>query len=410
MVYWDYYEANSDCPPAFFGQDFIEESRAALRDVGCTPDQIRRLTTSGFVAIGDQAILIDRFYGGYLSSTDGRTRFPLSYDTIEAIIAEATDDRGGFPLFVASSPEDVRSIVSEIESESHQSLVFRGQVNHYDLVRGVRNPAFHHPMLGETSLIPSVWRSLLERHPICLGDFVGWHLFEWSKVLYSSFDIDAVDAAIEASGENPGLMSIDDMADHPDPVVSEFGQFRRALNLDYNFNLATALHTLLQHYGLLSPVLDVSRDIETAMFFATHRYDRSNNLAAYTPVGSNQGASIIYVLRFNRREMEPDARDFVLEKLSPLRPERQSCVVVRSSPFAVNLPADFLVGAIRLTGDGPWKLPIDQRHLFPDDGQDQFLKALKVHPIALHHLTDFYPAKLQATKVKKSNPRRRRKN
>ena len=237
--------------------------------------------------------------------------------------------------------------------------------------------------------MPSVWRTVLKKYPMCLEDFQAWGISEWSLFSDGYFDIAAVDNAIEASGNYPGLMTFGDMTEHPDSIVREFGEFRQALGMDYCFGLATALSTLLQHYGVDSPVLDVSNDIDTALFFATHNYSRNQDGSTYNPVGSNEGKSIIYVFQFNQQEMEPIKRDFVIDKLSPVRPERQACVVIQSSPFAVNLPNEFLVGAIRLEGSGPWESDRDMLHLFPDDSEDFFLRTLKTMRVASRHVTDF---------------------
>ncbi|EOU9620561.1 FRG domain-containing protein [Klebsiella aerogenes] len=59
------------------------------------------------------------------------------------------------------------------------------------------------------------------------------------------------------------------MEDSDDPLVSLFGRVRLDLSMGYNYNLADLLNTLLQHYGLFSPYLDLSSDLRVAMFFAS---------------------------------------------------------------------------------------------------------------------------------------------
>ena len=61
--YWDYYVDGAECAPAPSEPDYIEESRLRLREIGCSPDQIQRLTESGFLAMKDFNILIDRHHG-----------------------------------------------------------------------------------------------------------------------------------------------------------------------------------------------------------------------------------------------------------------------------------------------------------------------------------------------------------
>jgi hypothetical protein len=389
--YWNYYSADFGSPPTLLGQDFIGESRTRLLALGCSPEQVESLTASGYVALKDWDVLIDRFHGGRLASVDGTTRFRLDLASVRDILCGAAPEERDFPVFEAESCDQLRAILQKFKADSGTRLVFRGQNCHHRLKRALPNPWLRHADLGETSLMPSVWRTVLERHPQCLGDFVPWGLFDWSHVLYTQFDIPAIDAAIEASGMYPGMMNPTAMIDHPDPLVSRFGAFRQALMLDLNFGLATALSTVLQHYGLLSPVLDVTDDIDTAIFFAVHRFERLADRCCYIPVGSNGGESIVYALRYDSREMEPIKEDVVIDAIPPLRPRRQSCVVVTSSPFAVNLPADYIVGAVRLRGPGPWTLPLRAEDLFPGDQEDLFLAALKTHPYALSHLTDFLP-------------------
>ena len=71
-----------------------------------------------------------------------------------------------------------------------------------------------------------------------------------------------------------------------------------------DFNLATPLQTLLQHYGLLSPVLDLTSDLDVALFFATHSYHPGSDgeLCGYTHVGTNERHSVLYVISETNRK------------------------------------------------------------------------------------------------------------
>ena len=133
----------------------------------------------------------------------------------------------------------------------------------------------------------------------------------------------------------------------------------------------------------------LTTDIDVAIFFATHHLSIEDSLARYSYVGSNGDESTIYVIWNDPREMEELPRDVVLQKQAALRPERQSCVVVRSGPHALNLATEFLLAVIKLEGPGPWHCGQTVGWLFPQSDEDMFLRALKSHKCAATHLTDF---------------------
>jgi len=86
-----------------------------------------------------------------------------------------------------------------------------------------------------------------------------------------------------------------------------------------------------------------------------------------------------------------ESKERIIQKLPPLRPRRQKCVVSASGAYAVNLPADFLTGVILLGFDSPDKgSSATTEKLFPNDIDDLFLRALKTSPYAQEHLTDFF--------------------
>jgi hypothetical protein len=390
MDYWNYYEElphTCSSTGSLFGN--LDESRQALSALGYTSSEVDRLCSSGYLALPKYNTLIDRYYGGLLNSWNLTSRFELGRASVDEILTKRSLRQRSVPTYSAHSTAEVRQIVCGLTAPARRRLVFRGQISHYRTSRELTNPWYTSEGIGETSLLPSLCRNVLSTCQTCVPEFHRWSLLEWSSLLYRPFDIAAIDAAIVASGQHPALMTTSDLADHPNPIVSEFGNFRRTLVVGFDFNLATALNTLLQHYGLLSPVLDVTINLDVAMFFATHRLSRERDRARYSYVGSNGNASTIYVMWNDPREMEELPRDIVLQKQPALRPERQDCVVVRSGPHAMNLPAEFLLAVIKLEGEGPWDCERGVASLFPQSDEDMFLRALKSHKDAAKHLTDF---------------------
>lgn len=386
--YWNYYQDDFswDDSHELLRPD-LTQSRSKLIEAGLSVDEAHRYVSSGFVYQERSDTFIDRYYGGALLSTDMRTRFPFSHLPFR-------DPRPQSRVRVcrARSWRDVRRAIEEFAVHSRGRLLFRGQTENYKVCREVSNPHFLIDGLGEISLIPSLWRRMLRRRMDSFVSFQNLKLAEWSLILYSAFDLKDIEYRQKALYERGEfVLTMSDMEDCSDPVLQEYGSYRLDLAMGLDFNLANLLATLLQHYGLDTCVLDMTSSLDVAIFFATHRLTRVENVCTYEHVGTNSRKAVLYVLRENHREMQAYEQDErVIKKLPPLRPMRQDCVISKSAPYALNLPADFLIGVIFLDFDSPSnESKLAPRYLFPCDDEDSFLKALKTSSYAREHLTDF---------------------
>ncbi|WP_410754088.1 FRG domain-containing protein [Citrobacter youngae] len=374
--YWNYYSNDFDWPNNFYPPN-LEKTRQIYSDLGIQTAEAEALISSGYVNMGGD-IIIDRYYGGPLASSDLATRIHKNHFTEWYQIAKSGKAfcKDIF-LNTAKSYDELTRQVNKIQESLGQKLLFRGQIMHYEITRPIRNPYFLIEGLGETSFIPSIWRNLLQNHPRSFHHFNGIDLYEWSKIIYSQFDIEEVDRRInELIKRGEWIYSAQDMEDSDDPLVSLFGRVRLDLSMGHNYNLADLLSTLLQHYGLFSPYLDLSSDLRVAMFFASHRFVPNAGNDHYQFVGSNGSKSILYLFKHKQNEMAVYAHDRVLHGLQPLRPERQSCVICRSGPYALNLAGLYLVGAIRIDFELPESERLSSHVLFPDEHEDNFLAAL----------------------------------
>lgn len=355
-------------------------------EAGFSDSEACKLVASGFDVLFDR-IVIDRYYGGPISVSDLRTRFPL-----EQFRAKLGSQPNRLLVHTVTSITELFALVEKLRGEFRHRLLFRGQTAHYQISRSVHNPTFVNAAIGETSLLPSVWRRVLSQRPNVLHQFRDLSMFEWSAIIYHLFSMQTLYEQESAAGFQYGISDLDDIPDNPAlQPIRDFHMHRQAFLNEYGMGDSAAFLTLLQHYGLYSPVLDLSTDLEVALFFATQKFVRHGATCNYTFNGTNRRQAIIYVLHQDHRETLQYEHTKMLKKLDPQRPKRQSCVVMPTNEYAMNLAGDFLVAAIRLDFDmtAPGRFTVS--NLFPSDEDDLMLAALKsqTHGLMRADLTDF---------------------
>lgn len=372
-THWDYYQETFSWGCSETYAQFLDECRNAFADGGFSYSEAATLVDSGFIVVAGN--VIDRFYGGLLYSIDSRSRVPLKSFGKECALLKRE-----VRVHHASNVDDLRRCVDEWQKGSGRQLLFRGQTASFRTQRPYQNPAYIIGPYGEVSLLPSLWRKAQTVRPLPRQHFRNLHDYEWGRVLKSSFDMADVEARLaKARSDGNWIVSAQDLEDLDDPVLSKLGTLQLDLQYGANSYLATGLSTLLQHYGLLSPVLDLTSDLDVALFFATHRYTSSANGGSgsgYDAVGTNARKSVIYVIRENATEMRAHEHHRILADLAPLRPIRQSCSVCQTGPDAMNLAGEFLVGIVALDFDEPPIAKYDTQTLFPGPNEDKFLSAL----------------------------------
>jgi hypothetical protein len=370
--YWDYYRADYEWQDQGMFPIDMKASEEAFSKAGFSDAQVRDLVSSGYVV--ESGLVIDRFYGGRLLSSDLRSRMKLDH-----FVGEPFAQSHPALVYHATSMQDVLDCLVKWRQLSSLRLLFRGQNCSYPLKRARPNPAYVINGFGEMSLLPSLWRKMLASGHVGCENFRNLSPFEWSKILYHNFDIGEVEARQEeALRRGEWMYSAQDMEDSDDPVLRAFGKQRLDVMMGLETNLLAQIQTLLQHYGLLSPLLDLTADLDVAMFFATHKFvnDESTGACTYQQIGTNNRQSVLYVIREDPNEMLEHQHHRALETIRPQRPIRQSCVVSFGGSDALNLPLEFLFGVIVLDFDDlpPSKYSIHD--LFPGPNEDQFLAAL----------------------------------
>lgn len=383
--YWDYYSSEypwNDEGRFPIDRRFTEDS---FSRIGFSDAQVRDLIHSGYIVVGN--LVVDRYYGGLLLSSDLRSRVRLNQFVEEPIYRQHPAN-----VHHASSVSDIKDCIQKWQETSSRKLLFRGQICSYSVKRAWPNPAYAVAEFGEISLIPTLWRKMLGAGNIGRENFRNLSTFEWSKILYSDFDLAEVERhQREAIDRGEWIYTAQDMEDSDDPLLRDFGRRRLDVMVGLDYDLSVQSQTLLQHYGLLSPLLDLSSDLNIALFFATHRLSKLHNSNRYTYeyVGTNNRQSVLYVIRENSDEMEAHWHHRALETIKPQRPMRQSCVVAYGGMDALNLPLEFLFGVIALDFDELDSSKYVIESLFPNAQQDPFLAALLENLLFPQHVTTF---------------------
>ncbi len=385
--YWNYYD--KDYKWNYQNPNInLNYTRTKFMSIGMSEEEAEKHINSGYICLEHVDVVVDRFYGGCLMSSDFRTRFPLDKFNLHHSVMKKN-------IWVekAKSIVDIKNIVDTYTSKTNRNYLFRGQTSNYQIEREINNPNFIVPEFGEISLLPSLWRVMLNTNPTSFDEFRNLTPMEWSYLLYSKFDLEDIKHREKILADKGELIfTMSDMEDCSDPILREFGKYRLDLMMHMDNILAPTLITLLQHYGLYSNVLDLTKSLDVALFFATHKFNKmDNNISKYNFIGTNKRQSLIYIIREDSREMvHHDDSNETIKPYNPLRPILQECVVSTSSTCALNLPADFIEGIIVLDFDlDDSSLILSESELFPSEKNDTFLNILKKHKVMKKYLTEF---------------------
>jgi hypothetical protein len=128
----------------------------------------------------------------------------------------------------------------------------------------------------------------------------------------------------------------------------------------------------MQHYGLTSNVIDITSDIDVALFFAQNKVVDNR----YVEVDFRHDKPVIYLF-FMDKELDPFMdTTILLENHGLLRPKRQQCgILTGASAVSRNYYGRFISIKLIITK----KIEMvnhDQHYYFPGPSEDEFLGKL----------------------------------
>lgn len=302
--------------------------------------------------------VIDSFFGY------GYTGLPVKgsavYGPTETLLPSALDDladlgylRVPFKRIPRISASGVDDVVEIVRMAGHKygadNLLFRGQTTEYYLHR---SPAFCDLFYGDSNVLePSLLPSAMRRKPsieTCMPEFMMWvQLWQETSLNLLGNRLDGLRAAV-----------FEQMAA---PVRNNWSEPR------FYFQALA----LAQHYGLPSVGLDVSSDLNVALFFALREAVKSGKQKMHYRSVPSTCRPVIYILvREGTREYAfHDSVPFILQFGRPAN--QKAWFMHLGFGLASNAVADQIVAAIYLGASSSHDSIPEANELFPSPELDR---------------------------------------
>ncbi len=253
-----------------------------------------------------------------------------------AVFAHEVETRSGLDAVIATLKRGLDRFLN-------YELWYRGQTQDHlmsDLRKEASAGICPWRSMVDSSLVPSLYREL----PKKLGDLREYGAYCLEHACFSHF--------LDAS------LSLPTMSD--DDLSPAFRSLQRSF--------------FLQHYGLPSGILDITHDLDVALFFAQNDFDAKTG--RFVPVDFSACRPVIYVMVL-REGMDLYMNSTELSKhFGLLRPLRQRCGLLGGASFTSrNAYAKFI--SVKIYLRAPIKCePFPPSYLFPPPIEDKFLSRL----------------------------------
>lgn len=343
--------------PAFIRRQ--NNLKKELEERGITQDIITKVLESGYVS-GSYAsglrfdestpCILDCYYGNKFSGMIDYDRF------VNYLNGKESYHQPDIQKYHVKSIREVRKILALPEFKHFKErMCFRGQTREHWMKRSIPNPFASNPEGKERFIAPSFWRQCKDIHNPAL----------WSKQDQSIWETSDVNRLIYG-----------DITRLSEEEAKRRYELHR-LDLPFSRDFVT----LEQHYGMKTICMDVTFDVNTAFFFASHKFQTNEeNKAEFIQITNGNHQGIVYCFVFESPSVKKT--DFLVKKirafdhLKPIRPLRQQCGLVSYNRYEVNAASRDLHAIFVLDeGFDTNGLP-EAKFLFPGKDEDPFYGAL----------------------------------
>jgi hypothetical protein len=153
-----------------------------------------------------------------------------------------------------------------------------------------------------------------------------------------------------------------------------------------------------QHYGFPTNGLDLTFDIDVALYFATHQFGISTEgKGLYEQIATHKHEGVVYCFRISDPPMKRTSdlvEDVgVFRELQPVRPTRQSCTLPLFDALCMNEVTADLDAILLIEPDFDSSSLPRASDLFPPPEDDPFYRAIldckRTHPKYLSGIVDY---------------------
>lgn len=335
-----------------------------LRGKNISEELINDVIDSGYMLSGrcdpftgkTWEVIHDKMYGnkGYSSSFD-INKF-IRYIQGENVFEKLPP----FTEYIVKSYEDIDKILSTPRRQHYINegrLSFRGQVSQYTFKRKIPNPVRANNTGREISIFPGLYRQ---------------------KEAPYSFNFPHKE-------ERSILRFLHELEpNNPDVYLDSY----------YAYDIMR----VEQHYATQTTGLDISFDIETAIFFATYNFGfNSNGNAYHTKIKKGDHKGVIYGFCF--RDPPVKKTEFLIKEFDlfktykPERVIRQCCGLPLFGDYERNIAITDLGFIIYLDKDFDYECKRDPSYMFPNTKEDRFygklLELKDKHPHELKNIVEY---------------------